>query len=150
MNITFCGHRSIPDRNLISNKLNTELKTLFEKNTHLTFYCGGYGEFDSLVSTCIDSLRKIYPKVSCEKIFVTPYITESYRERNAIMKKLYDDVLYPPLENVPYRLAILRRNEWMVDNSDLLIACVLYSWGGAAQTLEYAQRKKKSIINLAK
>ena len=37
----------------------------------------------------------------------------------------------------------------MVDSADLVIAYVQYSWGGAAKTLEYAKRKKKTIINLA-
>ena len=64
------------------------------------------------------------------------------------MKALYDDVLYPPLETTPYRLAIVKRNEWMVSQSDLVIAYVLYSWGGAARTLEYAEKRKKKIIQL--
>lgn len=34
----------------------------------------------------------------------------------------------------------------MIDNSDLLIAYVKYSWGGAARTLEYAKRRRMEII----
>ncbi len=63
--------------------------------------------------------------------------------------KLYDETIYPELEKVPYRFAISKRNEWMVDNSDLVIAFVSHSWGGAATTYRYAIRKKKQIINLA-
>ena len=37
----------------------------------------------------------------------------------------------------------------MVEEADLVIAYVMYSWGGAAKTLEYAKRKKVSIINIA-
>ena len=37
----------------------------------------------------------------------------------------------------------------MVDNCDLLIAYVKYSWGGARKTLDYAIRKKKPYINFA-
>ena len=37
----------------------------------------------------------------------------------------------------------------MVDEDDLVIAFVTYSWGGAARTLEYAMRKNKTIINIA-
>ena len=37
----------------------------------------------------------------------------------------------------------------MVEEADLVIAYVMYSWGGAVKTLEYAKRKKKTIINLA-
>ncbi len=58
----------------------------------------------------------------------------------------YDATLYPPLERVPARLAILRRNQWMVEESDVLIAYVTHGWGGAAATLKYTRQKKKRVI----
>ena len=64
-------------------------------------------------------------------------------------KLYYDGIIYPPLENVPPRFCISRRNEWMVDEANLVIAFVKYSWGGAAKTLEYAKRKKVKSFNLA-
>ena len=45
--------------------------------------------------------------------------------------------------------AIQIRNRQMVDRSDLVVFCVDHSSGGAYQTLRYAQRKKKEILNLA-
>jgi uncharacterized phage-like protein YoqJ len=149
MIITFCGHKDISDRQLILNKLIETLEPYFKGETSLTFYCGGYGDFDSYASEAIDILRKKYPKVKAEKIFVTPYITSAYQERINDMKKFYDEVVYPPLENVPLKFAISRRNEWMVENSDIVIAYVKYSWGGSAKTLAYAKRKHKQIINFS-
>jgi hypothetical protein len=35
----------------------------------------------------------------------------------------------------------------MVESADVVIANVKYGWGGAAQTLEYAMKKKKKIYN---
>lgn len=64
------------------------------------------------------------------------------------MKRRFDDIIYPPIENVPYKYAIIRRNEWMIDVADFVIAYVKYSWGGAARSLEYAKRKKKNIIQI--
>lgn len=61
----------------------------------------------------------------------------------------YDSTVYPPLENVPRRYAILRRNRCMVDASGVIIAAVDHGWGGAAQTLQYAVSKKKTIINFS-
>lgn len=152
MIITFCGHSKISEAITISEKLAEVLNGIFEKaladGLPLTFYCGGYGDFDLLAAEGVEKTRIEFPAVRCEKIFVTPYITPSYSERNARMKALYDDVLYPPLETTPYRLAIVKRNEWMVSQSDLVIAYVLYSWGGAARTLEYAEKRKKKIIRL--
>lgn len=34
----------------------------------------------------------------------------------------------------------------MVNDADVVIAYVQHSWGGAAQTLEYAEQKRKRII----
>ena len=63
--------------------------------------------------------------------------------------KLYDEIVYPELESVPWKFAISKRNEWMVEQADIVIAFVDHDWGGAATTLQYAKRKKKTIINLA-
>ena len=65
-------------------------------------------------------------------------------------KNLYDSTVYPPLENIPQKFAISKRNEWMINQADLIIAYVSHTYGGAYRSLEYARRKKKSIINLAK
>ena len=62
------------------------------------------------------------------------------------MRQKFDNIVYPPLETVPYRYAIIRRNEWMIDQADIVIDPVRYSWGGAARSLEYAKRKKKEIL----
>ena len=63
--------------------------------------------------------------------------------------RLYDSVVYPPLEQVSLKFAISKRNEWMISQSDLVIAYVEHSFGGAYQGLHYAQRKGKRIVNLA-
>ena len=76
------------------------------------------------------------------------YLDKNYSKLE-FAKYNYDDVIFPPLESVPRKFAILKRNEWMVEEADLVIAYVMYSWGGAVKTLEYAKRKKKTIINLA-
>ena len=34
----------------------------------------------------------------------------------------------------------------MVDAADVVVACVLHDWGGAAATLRYARQKGKRII----
>ena len=59
---------------------------------------------------------------------------------------LYDYSLYPSLESVPKRYAILKRNEIMVNEADVVVAYVLHDWGGAAKTLGYAMRKRKTVI----
>jgi hypothetical protein len=61
---------------------------------------------------------------------------------------IYDFSIYPPIETVPRKAAIIKRNEFMVDNGDVVVAYVKHGWGGAAHTLEYAPKKNKEIINI--
>ena len=104
-----------------------------------TFYLGGYGEFDSLAAAVLREQKKMYPQI--ELILVLPYLNAS---RDAWG---YDGTIYLPLESSPPRFAISKRNQWMVDASDVVVAYVLHNWGGAAATLQYAKRKKKEILS---
>ena len=146
MTITFCGHSNC----LFSDEEKEKLKQLLikeiRKNPTCKFYLGGYGDFDSLCLRTLRGLKKEFQDI--ELIFITPYIDKNYSKLE-FAKYHYDDVIFPPLESIPRKFAILKRNEWMVDSADLVIAYVKYSWGGAAKTLEYAKRKKVPIINIA-
>ncbi|MBQ3483070.1 MAG: hypothetical protein IJA78_02730 [Clostridia bacterium] len=146
MIITFAGHGILYNSEHISQKINTILIECTQHDSHTSFYCGGYGDFDHLCAKACAAIRDT--RQNCEVIFVTPYITES-RLKYQADPKLYNATIYPPLENVPLRFAIRKRNEWMVDQADLVIAYVAHKYGGAYQTPEYARRKKKIIINLA-
>ena len=146
MIITFCGHSNC----LFSDEEKEKLKQLLikeiRKNPTCKFYLGGYGDFDSLCLRTLRKLKKDFPEI--ELLFITPYLDKNYSKLE-LAKSYYDDVIFPPIESVPRKFAILKRNEWMVDSADLVIAYVKYSWGGAAKTLEHAKRKKKQIKNLA-
>ena len=117
------------------------------KNPTCKFYLGGYGDFDVLCLRTLKDFKADFPEI--ELIFITPYLDKNYSKLE-LAKYYYDDVIFPPIESVPRKFAILKRNEWMVKQADLVIAYVKYSWGGAAKALEYAKRKKKRIINFAK
>ena len=88
--ITFCGHREVFDEKLVYSKLLSLLDDFYEAK-HFTsqdpddkvivYYCGGYGQFDGLVSRAIDEMKKRHPEIKSKKIFVTPYITESAQEK---------------------------------------------------------------------
>ena len=146
MIITFCGHSIC----LFSDDVKEQLKNILVgeiiKNPTCKFYLGGYGDFDGLCLRTLKELKNDFPEI--ELIFITPYLDTNYSKLE-FAKYHYDDVIFPPLESVPRKFAILKRNEWMVEETDLVIAYVMYSWGGAAKTLEYAKRKNKTIINLA-
>lgn len=146
MIITFCGHSNASFTAEETKLIFAILEQKIRENHADTFYLGDYGDFDRLCYIALTTLKKSYPNIKL--IFITPYIDTNYSKmRNA--KDKYDEIIFPPLEQVPKRLAISKRNEWMVDNADFVIAYVKYSWGGASKTLEYAKRKGKPYINIA-
>ena len=147
MIITFFGHSNCLFNDDIKKQLKNILVGEIIKNPTCKFFLGGYGDFDGLCLRTLRELKHDFPTI--EILFITPYLDKNYSKLE-LAKYYYDDVIFPPIESVPRKFAILKRNEWMVEQADLVIAFVKYSWGGAAKALEYAKRKKKRIINIAK
>lgn len=147
MIVAFLGHRNL----VKSKELYEEIKNAILSNTRndetTKFYCGGYGNFDDL---CASVCRSIKERLDAEIVYVTPYISENEQKKidSLIKLKLYDYSLYPPIEATPPKFAISKRNEWIVDKADLIIAYVSHNYGGAYRSLLYAKRKNKRIINL--
>lgn len=137
MIVTFCGHSEIYQTDEIRHWLISTIEPLIADGAD-TFYLGGYGAFDSFATVVLRELKKSYPHI--QSILVLAYLN---REIDA---SDYDSTLYPELEEVPPRFAISKRNQRMVEMADMVVAYVTHGWGGAATTLQYAKRKKKSII----
>lgn len=137
MIVTFCGHAQLDDSRRVSSWLNEVLERLMSEGAD-TFYLGGRGEFDMLAARSVCALRQAHPAIRV--ILVQAYLSETADSQ------IYDGALYPDLENTPPRYSIVRRNRWMVDASDVVVACVTHEWGGAAGTRDYARRRGKRII----
>lgn len=141
MTVTFCGHRELDEPGVIRNWLEMTVERLIEEGAD-RFLLGGYGACDALAASVVFQAKKKHPAV--RSILVLPYLDRK------VDASLYDSTLYPPLEAVPRRLAIVKRNEYMVAQSDVIVAYVRYSWGGAAATLRYAEKQQKRIIRYQK
>ena len=138
MIIAFFGHAAFGKSEMLKGKLLCLLKE-YLKAEAVELYFGGYGGFDRFAYACATSLRGACPQTKF--VFVTPYLS-------ARVTEFYDEIVYPPLEGVPYKLAIVARNEWIAEKADLIIACVDHPWGGAYHACIRAQKKNKRIINL--
>lgn len=141
MAVMFCGHGDIVYDDKVKQDLIFEI-TKQIGNGETEFLLGGYGNFDILAAKLVKTIKEKNPNI--KSTLVLPYFDRQYD------LDLYDDTVYPALENIPKRFAILKRNEYMVDTSSTIIAYVLHNWGGAAKTLNYAVKKNKTIINIAK
>ena len=128
---TFTGHRDAYEP-IIESKVRAHLFRLMELDTAFCFYSGGMNRFDLM----------------CERL-VLPYMKNSITTHSAYYSK-YDEIILPSgLETCPCKAAILRRNRWMIDRSDYLIAYIHHSLGGAYATLKYARRRSITIWNVA-
>ena len=85
--------------------------------------------------------KEQYPQI--ELVLVMAYLNDR-RDASG-----YDRTIYPPLETVPPRFAIARRNEWMLRQADYVVTYITHGWGGAAQYAEKARRQGKTVLNLA-
>ena len=140
MVITFCGHSTF----IKTVELEEQLLSILESqvgDSRCDFYLGGYGMFDGFCRECCKKYKAKHPNVSL--VYVTPYL-----DADQFTLDLYDESVYPPIEDKPRKFAISYRNKWMVENADLVIAYINHSYGGAWHTYQHAKRKKKQIINL--
>ena len=140
MIVTFCGHGDISETESMKTWLRDTITELIEQGAE-KFLLGGYGTFDNLAASAVWDAKKQHPDI--KSVLVVPYLDRKVYAKN------YDYTTYPPLETVPRRFAISKRNKWMVDASDVVVAYVNHDWGGAYTTLAYAIRKKKVIRNYA-
>ncbi len=140
---TFFGHRIINKD--IKNLLTRQIDNLIAEHGVNVFYVGNNGQFDHLVAAVLRELKSRNPQISYS--IVLAYLPEREKEYNQLS---YTETIYPEgLEYTPPRFAISKRNQWMVQQSDYVIAYVEHSIGGAAQFTEYARKKHKTVINLA-
>lgn len=135
--VMFCGHSKLNEHEKVKKWIYAETeKTIL--NGASEFLIGGYGDFDNLAAGVVFEMKKKYPNIKSVLVLAYP------DKKTGIDS--FDESVYPPLENVPKKYAIVKRNRWMVDNSDTIIAFVLYDFGGAAKTLNYAIKEKKNVI----
>ena len=148
MIITFVGHSLVPSLNKVKEIVKEKIRSNIIDTKSVSFYLGGYGDFDKICAQACRELKQEY--IGIEVVYVTPYMSFSEQAKIKEMQSggLYDTSIYPPIENVPPKFAISKRNEWMIINADLIIAYVDHSHGGAYQSLQVAKRKKKKIINI--
>lgn len=109
------------------------------------FYIGNNGDFDDIVRKNLKLLKLNYPHINYAVVLAyMPY------KKDGLCYKDYTDTIYPNgLENTPPKYAIIKRNQWMINQCDYVVTYVRHTFGGAAQFKELALKKGKTVINLA-
>ena len=147
---TFAGHREVYQAN-ISDKLDEAISKIIKTDDCIRFLVGGMGDFDGMCSSAVRKAKRKYPDKKISLELILPYLTQELNENKDFYEASDDDVVIPiELAGVHYKSAIGKRNRWMVEKSDWLVAFVYRDFGGAYTTLRYAEKKGIQIINLAK
>lgn len=133
--VSFIGHREVDDFFFVEEQVYFVVRELIDTKEYVEFYVGRNGEFDILVASVIKRVKKDIGEHNSSLILVIPYPVSEMEA----YEKYYDEVEYPrELHKVHYKSAITKRNEWLVEHSDLLVAYVVRNDGGAAQCLKKA------------
>lgn len=140
---TFFGHRAIPKN--IENELQIVLIDLIKNKDVNLFYVGNNGDFDALVRKELNLLKSTFPHINY-------YVVLAYmpKENNILNTYNFSDTIYPDgLEFTPPKYAIDKRNRWMLNKSDYVVTYVKTTFGGAYKFKKLAEKKGKTVINLA-
>ena len=149
MVLTFVGHSFISSSKRVKEIVKEQIRNNISGAESVICYLSGYGDFDEICACACRELKQECAEI--EIVYITPYIRLSEQAKIKDMQNLglFDTSIYPPIENVPLRFAISKRNEWMIANADLIIAYVNHNYGGAYKSLQIARRKKRKIINIS-
>ena len=144
--VTLFGHRYIDHFREVDEGLDRVLNELVLKHPYIDFYIGNDGDFDHMATSAIRRLIQC-----CGKENITINLVFAYPKADIdMLEKQFDSVIIPPtLHHVYPKAAIKKRNEWMVEQAQLLLCYVEKQSGGAYTAMKYAERLGKEIINLA-
>lgn len=105
------------------------------------FFVGYHGNFDRLAATALRQVKQRHSNITA-----TLVLAYHPAEKPIEPPEGFDGTFYPPLENTPKRYALIKANQYMVQNTDSII-CYVSHFGNTRSLLEYAIKQKKGPIN---
>lgn len=148
--VSFFGHRYFYPNKRIEEKTTDIIKELLRTKEFVEFLVGRNGEFDIFVSSIIRTIKREYDDNNSALILVLPYSTSEYINNQDGFENYYDEIeICEKSSMAHFKAAIQTRNREMVDRSELIISYIDKVSGGAYNTIKYAERQNKNIINIA-
>ena len=136
---------------LFDNFLIKSLTSLIDKGCN-KFFTGMAMGFDILAAEAVVFLKKAFSDKDIKLICVLPFENQEktfsgdWQERyNEIIKNSNEVIV---LSNEYYKGCYQNRNIYMVDNSDYILTWYDGKQGGTRNTLKYAEKNFKYIINI--
>ena len=139
----FLGNATIWNTKEISDRIRQAVVDLITHKQVDTFLVGTKGEFETLSHKIMEQIQCDYPDIKI--MLVIAYVQDLER-----CPYNFDDFYYPPKSELGYkRWGIAKRNEWIIEQTDYIIACNQYQ-GRAYNYCEKAKRKGKKVIEIGK
>ena len=143
--VSLFGHRQIEDLRWLEARLISVVKDIMRAKPYVSFLLGRNGEFDEFAASVIKIAQREIGKEKSDITLVLPYRVKDLEH----YEKYYDNVIVPEVvDGAHYKSAITLKNQWMVEQADLVIVYVAREEGGAARALKYAQKRNKPFFNL--
>ena len=147
--VSFFGHRYIDNPFPIEKALEELIGSLLRSNEYVEFLVGRNGDFDQLVSSAIRRCKREIRDNNSAHVWVLPYPTADFRDNEEAYREYYDEIeICGSSAGSHFKSAFQARNREMVERSHLVVFCIQHKRGGAWQTMNYAQKQGKHIINL--
>lgn len=147
--VSFFGHRRIENSRHLEIQLEDIVCRLLRENEFTEFLVGRNGDFDLLVSSVIRRIKKEHGFKNCAHIWIMPYLTQAYRDNEDAFLAYYDEIEVCEESSLGhYKNAYIIRNQCMIDRSDMVVIYVQHPYGGAYQTMKYAQKTEKQILRI--
>lgn len=126
------------------------VRKLISEKEYVEFLIGRDGEFDQIVASTVRRAKLAIRDDNSELVWVMAYPKAEYAHDADAFDAYYDhvEVCEGSARSHP-KAAIQVRNRCMVDRSDLVVCYVDHDSGGAFQTMAYAEKTGKSVINIA-
>ncbi len=149
----FTGHREIKSAILADAvaQINHTVQELYRRGV-VAYMVGGARGFDSAVAAELIRLRdECCPHLKVILVRPCPDQTKGWRRADLelyeyVQQRVDYDIL---LSEYYFAGCMLRRNDYMVDNSAYLLAYVMRSQGGSYYTLQRATKQNLAIKNFA-
>ena len=138
----FIGHRDCPNE-LYQELLESTRMLIMNKDVRV-FYVGTEGKFSKFAYRALKELEKEY---CIETFVVLAYLRKDMDlDKYDLGKTIFPDVL----DNTPLRLAIRKRNSYMIDKVEYVITYLDSPGTNTVKMVREALKKRKQVINLGR
>ena len=144
--IAVIGHREIYGHNSLEDELVEIFTEKLRLCEYVEFYMGRNSDFDITAASAVKRAQRVAGHENSSLILLQPYPTKD----DKAYANFYDEIEYPISDKTHPKAAITKRNRYMTENCDLLVAFVEDGRkGGAMSALMHAEKSGVEIINLA-